>query len=132
MINRVILTGYLAKDIEIRYTPSGVQTATFHLGVSRGKDKDTDFIQCVAWRQSADFLGQYASKGDLLGIDGKIYTRTYEGKHGNVYITEVNCESVQILRKKEAPKEETKEDIMDDPSFKTKDINEDTSDLPFY
>ena len=56
-----------------------------------------DFISCVAWRQSADFLAQYASKGAIVGVEGRITTRNYEGQNGRVYVTEVTCDSVQLI-----------------------------------
>ena len=103
MINRVVLVGRLTKDIEVRKIPSGASTTTFTLACDRryqGRDNNgpsADFIQCVAWRQSADFLGQYARKGSVVAVDGHITTRNYEGQNGRVYVTEVTCESVRII-----------------------------------
>lgn len=103
MINRVILTGRLTKDVEVRKTNTGLSTASFSLAVDR-RTKDTagqsqaDFPVCIAWRQSADFLGQYAHKGTLLGVEGRLQTRTYDRPDGTkAYVTEVICENVNIL-----------------------------------
>ena len=77
MINRVILVGRLTRDQMLRKTQSGLSVATFTVACDRrfsggnGQDRQTDFISCVAWRQSADFLGQYAHKGALVGVDRK-------------------------------------------------------------
>ena len=108
MINRVVLVGRLTKDVEVRKTPSNLSVASFTVACdrrgSRGQDgqQQADFINCVAWRQTADFLGQYARKGALVGVDGRIQTRSYDNRDGQkVYITEVLADSVQILEKKD-------------------------------
>ena len=102
MINNVVLVGRLTKDIELRKTSSNISTCTFTLACNRkfysGNNGPTaDFINCVAWRQSADFLAQYASKGAIVGVEGRITTRNYEGQNGRVYVTEVTCDSVQLI-----------------------------------
>ena len=94
MINNVVLVGRLTKDIELRKTSSNISTCTFTLACNR---PTADFISCVAWRQSADFLAQYASKGAIVGVEGRITTRNYEGQNGRVYVTEVTCDSVQLI-----------------------------------
>ncbi len=108
MINRVILVGRLTKDIEVKKTQSGLSVATFTIAVNRRQSRDAqerqaDFISCVAWRQTADFIGAYAKKGSLVGIDGRIQTRNYEGQDGKrVYVTEVLCDSCQLLESRNA------------------------------
>ena len=109
MINRVILVGRLTRDPMLRKTQSGLSVATFTVACDRrfsggnGQDRQTDFISSVAWRQSADFLGQYAHKGALVGVDGRIQTRNYDNASGQkVYVTEVVCDSVQLLESKSA------------------------------
>ena len=100
MINRVVLLGRLTKDPELRTTQSGISTCSFTVACDRrtGKDqeKKADFISCVAWRQDADFLGRYGHKGDVIGVDGRIQTRTYEKDGTTVYVTEVVAESVKL------------------------------------
>ena len=103
MINSVVLVGRLTKDIEVRKTSSNVSTCTFTVACDK-RFKPTqegaptaDFIQCVAWRQSADFLGQYASKGSIVGVEGSIQTRSYDGQNGKVYVTEVLCDRVRLI-----------------------------------
>lgn len=108
MINRVVLVGRLTKDVEVRKTQTGLSTANFTVACerrfSRSQDNSqpsADFINCVAWRQSADFLGQYARKGALVGVEGRIQTRNYDRQDGTkVYVTEVVCDSVQLLESK--------------------------------
>ena len=103
MINRVVLVGRLTKDIEVRKIPNGTSTTSFTVACNRRfQSKDAqgptaDFINCVAWRQQADFLGSYAHKGSIVGIEGRIQTRNYEGQNGRVYVTEVVCDSVQLI-----------------------------------
>ena len=108
MINRVILTGRLARDPELRKTQSGLSVCGFQLAVDRPKLKGqdeavTDWISCQAWRQSADYICNYAKKGALLAVDGRIQTRNYDNASGQkVYVTEVVCDSVQLLESKSA------------------------------
>lgn len=108
MINRVVLVGRLTRDVEVRKTASGLSVATFTVAcdrrVARGQDgnnqQSADFISCVAWRQAADFLGSYAHKGALVGVEGRIQTRNYDRDGQKVYITEVVCDTVNLLESK--------------------------------
>lgn len=97
-MNNVNLSGRLGKEIELKKTPNGTSTVSFRLAVNDPYKKDTTYwINCVAWRQSADYLAQYANKGDLLGVCGQLQTRQYENREGaTVYVTEVICERVEI------------------------------------
>ena len=104
MINRVVLVGRLTRDPELKKTQSGLSIVNFTLACDRrysggkGQDKQTDFINCVAWRQSADFLGQYARKGVFVGVDGRIQVDSYDDKGGNrTYKTTVQCDDVKLL-----------------------------------
>lgn len=102
MLNRTVLVGRLTKDVELNKTQSGLSVCKFIVAVNRMKDKDgnqqADFPNVIAWRQSADFLCQYGHKGDLIGIEGRIQTRNYDGSDGKkVYVTEVVADNVQIL-----------------------------------
>ncbi len=108
MINRVVLVGRLTKDVEVRKTQTGLSVASFTVAcdrrVSKSQDNSqqtADFINCVAWRQSADFLGQYARKGAMVGVDGRLQTRSYDRQDGTkAYITEVVCDNVNLLESK--------------------------------
>lgn len=108
MINSVCLVGRLTRDPELRYTTSNVAVATFSLAVNRNfKDangeRETDFINCVIWRQQAENLANWAKKGALIGITGRIQTRSYENQQGQrVYVTEVVAENFQMLESRVA------------------------------
>lgn len=107
MINKVVLVGRLTKDVEVRKTQTGLSVASFTVACNRrgqqNGQQSADFINCVAWRQSADFLGQYARKGALIGVEGRISTRNYDDKDGKrVYVTEVTCDTVQLLESRSA------------------------------
>ena len=102
-MNRATITGRLTRDVEVRKTQSGLSVASFTVAVDddTGKDKPPFFINCVVWRQGAEFLGQYARKGDMVGVDGKITTRSYENQNGQkVNLTEVTADKVEILAHK--------------------------------
>ena len=110
MINRVVLVGRLTRDAEIRKTGSGITMATFTVACDRMKKKDeqenkADFIRCIAWRQSAEFLEKYASKGMLIGVDGRIQTGSYEKDGQTHYTTDVVCDTVKVLESKKASSE---------------------------
>ncbi|MBY5026843.1 single-stranded DNA-binding protein [Streptococcus suis] len=103
MINNVVLVGRLTKDAELRYTPSNVAVATFTLAVNRNRknengEREADFINCVIWRQQAENLANWAKKGALIGVTGRIQTRSYDNQQGQrVYVTEVVADSFQLL-----------------------------------
>lgn len=102
MINRVVLSGRLTKDPELRYTPSGVAVATFTLAVNRqftnGQgEREADFINIVAWRQLAELCANYLKKGQHSVLDGRLQTRSYENTEGKrVYVTEVVADNVEF------------------------------------
>lgn len=107
MINNVVLVGRLTKDVDLRYTASGVAVGQFTLAVNRNftnqaGQREADFINCVIWRKSAETLANYAKKGTLIGITGRIQTRRYENQQGNtVFVTEVVAENFQLLESKQ-------------------------------
>ena len=106
MLNRVVLVGRLTRDPDLRYTPNGVAVANFKIAVNRPfsnqqGEREADFINCVAWRRQAENLANYMKKGSMIGVDGRIQTRNFEGQDGKrVYITEVMAESIQFLETK--------------------------------
>lgn len=82
-LNKVILGGRLTADPELKTTPSGVSVTNFTIAVDRkGKDAPTDFLDCVAWRQTAEFITKYFSKGNAIGICGSLQKRYWEAKDG--------------------------------------------------
>lgn len=134
MINKSILVGRITRDPELKKTQSGVSVVSFTLAVNRTYKKEgeqeADFINCVAWRNQADFLGNYITKGALLGVEGRIQTRTYEDQTGKtVYITEVVCETVQALESKQ--QRDKQETYTIAPKVVEPLIEIDTDELPF-
>lgn len=153
MINRVVLVGRLVKDIDLRKTNNNTSYCSFTLACNRrysnsqnNNGPTADFINCVAWRQSADYLSQYASKGSVIGIEGRITTRNYEGQNGRVYVTEVTCDSVTIIGRNQnsnnnnntnqtfTPSNEPsfEENNLDDEFSNTPSLDISSDDLPFY
>ncbi|CRR01940.1 single-stranded DNA-binding protein [Streptococcus equi] len=130
MINNVVLVGRMTKDAELRYTPSQVAVATFTLAVNRAfksqnGEREADFINCVIWRQQAENLANWAKKGVLTGITGRIQTRNYENQQGQrVYVTEVVADNFKML---EYRQQQQQEDSFDNNN--PMDIQAD--DLPF-
>lgn len=106
MINNTVLVGRLTKDPDLRYSQSGNAVATFTLAVNRNftnqsGEREADFINCVIWRKSAEHLANYARKGSLIGITGRIQTRNYDNQQGQrVYVTEVVADNFQLLEKR--------------------------------
>ena len=103
MINRTVLVGRLTKDPELKYTPSGVPMARFTLAVNRPfsnqqGEKEADFINCIAWRKQAENLSNFMKKGNMVGIEGRIQTGSFEGQDGKrVFTTDVIADSIQFL-----------------------------------
>lgn len=139
MINNTVLVGRLTKDVELRYTPSNVAVATFTLAVNRtfkneNGEREADFINCVMWRQQAENLANWAKKGALIGITGRIQTRSYDNQQGQrVYVTEVVAEQFQLLESKgqgnQGQKQQQAPDFSRNTSTDPLDISSD--DLPF-
>lgn len=130
MINRVVLVGRMTKDPELRYTPNGVATASFTLATNRpftnqNGEREADFIQIVTWRAQAENCAKYTSKGSLVGVDGRIQTRSYDNNEGRrIFVTEVVADSVQFLDTK-------KESNPDNGGYKAPTSNTNFSDDPF-
>lgn len=102
-INNVTLAGRLVREPELRKTSSGVSLVHFTVAVDRRKkEAGADFVPCIAWRQQADFLSEYADKGTMVAIIGEIRTGSYEKDNQRIYTTEVEAERVSILDSKKA------------------------------
>lgn len=107
MINNVTLVGRLTRDPELRYTTSNVAVATFNLAVNRNfkganGEREADFINCMIWRKQAELFAEWCKKGNLVGITGRIQTRSYDNQQGQrVYVTEVVAETFQLLEKRD-------------------------------
>ena len=150
MINSVVLVGRLTKDVELRKTQSGLSVASFTVACDRrlsqeqknNNEQSADFISCVAWRGSADFLGKYARKGDTVGVEGRIQTRNYDRDGQRVYVVEVLANSVNLLHSKQTvqsqeqasyepqPTQEPKPQQMSDFDY-LPNVEVSSDDLPF-
>lgn len=103
MINRVVLVGNLTRDPELKMTPSGVNVASFSIAVGRqfknsNGERETDFINCVAWKGLAENLSKYCKKGSQIALEGRMQTRNYEAQDGSKrYATEVVATNIQFL-----------------------------------
>lgn len=100
MINRVVMVGRMTRDPE--RTGSGAAVTSFTLALNRNYNsadgQQADYISCVVWNKVAENVAQYCSKGSLVGVEGRLRSRTYDNAQGQrVYVTEVVCDSVQFL-----------------------------------
>lgn len=138
MMNSVCLVGRLTKNPELRYTPSNQAVATFSLAVNRNfksqnGEREVNFINCVIWRQQAENLANWAKKGALVGITGRIQTRSYQNQQGQrVYVTEVVADSFQLLEsRKDREAGQSQGYSQPDFSRQAEPFNIEESDLPF-
>ena len=123
-MNKIILVGRLTKDPEIRSTSAGFATANFTVAVNRRyKNKeggyDADFLPCVAFRTTAEFIGKHFKKGSLIGLEGSVQTRSYDAQDGSKrYVTEVNVENVEFVGGKNegSSNQPTNNDYIDAPA----------------
>lgn len=122
MLNRAILMGRLTRDPELRTTPSGVSVASFSLAVDRGyakqgEERQTDFINIVAWRATAEFVGRYFTKGMMMIVEGRIQSRSWDDQNGNKrYATEVVADNIQFGETKKAAAQHTGADMPAAPA----------------
>lgn len=139
-MNAVVLVGRTTRDIELRRTGNGTAVASFTLAVNRdfktNDGQEADFIQCVAWKKTAELLEQYVHKGDRIALNGSIRTRNYEDSHGRtVYVTEVLVNHVEFLETKnrEMPSDSPSVQNNSNPynDWGNKEYEMDNSDLPF-
>ena len=107
MMNKAILIGRLTRDPELRTASNDISVTSFTIAVDRNfnnqqGEKETDFIPVVAWRKLADTCAKYLAKGRLVAVSGRMQVRSYEGKEGKRYITEVVADEVQFLERAES------------------------------
>ena len=138
-LNKVVLCGRLTADVELKQTQNGIAVATFTLAVNRrvaqGKPQETGFINCQAWRQTAEFISKYFKKGSALCITGSIQTRTWNDNNNQKrYATEVVVDEAMFVDGKNDNTTYVP-DVYATPSFSTNVPNfeevGDESDLPF-
>ncbi|NKQ18398.1 single-stranded DNA-binding protein [Brevibacillus laterosporus] len=134
-MNKVILIGNLARDVEMKYTPNGVAVATFTLAVNRrvqNGQNEADFINIVVWRQLADLCANYLSKGKKCALEGRLQVRSYDDQDGKKrFVTEVIAENVQFLSSKDGQAQQSNGRSFEDPFASNKPINISDDDLPF-
>lgn len=132
-MNNVTLMGRTTSDIELKTTTNGVSVATFTLAVDRkytpkGQERQTDFINCVAWRNNAEFISKWFRKGDMIGVIGEIQTHSYTDKDGNKRTAvEVIIDNAYFCGGKKQQQTETAVDQQD----YTTENNDDFDELPF-
>lgn len=144
MINNTVLAGRLTKDPDLKYTASGSAVATFTLAVNRNftnaeGNREADFINCVIWRKPAETMANYAHKGTLIGITGRIQTRSYDNQQGQkVFVTEIVAENFQLLEKKSDNQQGGQQNQQsqqarpqNDPFAKSTQVDISDDDLPF-
>jgi len=144
MTNRWVGVGRLTRDVDLKFTAQGLAVASFTVAINRPYknqqtgEYDADFINCVAFRKLAENVANYTKKGDLIAVDGRIQTRSYENNQGQrVYVTEVVCDSVQFLESKrtgQTQQQTQQQSTMkqeDDPFFDAEQIDFKDDDLPF-
>lgn len=141
MINRTVLVGHLTKDPILRKTASGTCVTSFTVACNRKFKQegqpDADFINCVAWNKVADNVAKYTHKGSLVGVEGRIQTRSYDDQQGKrVYVTEIVAENVQFLDNKNASNNESHDNTVQNDTYQNDFASSDTlhiesDDLPF-
>ncbi|MCL2228079.1 MAG: single-stranded DNA-binding protein [Oscillospiraceae bacterium] len=141
MLNNTSLMGRLTHDPELRHTPNGSPVTSFSLACERdystNGDKETDFIDIVAWRKTAEFVGKYFKKGQLVAVTGRIQTRKWKDKEGNNRTAvEINADHVYFAEKKNSDATDFTGSGISEPSYNEpgSDFSEleiDDSELPF-
>ena len=130
-MNKAIIIGRLTRDPEMRTTTSGTNSTTFTVAVSRNYtsangERETDFINCVAWRKQAENIAKYCTKGSQVAVEGRIQTRSYDAQDGTKrYVTEIIADNVTFLggRGSNVPSEDNY--VGGSSSVDTTDISED-------
>ena len=133
MINKCVLMGRLTRDPELRHTNNSTPVCNFSIAVDNGygENKTTDFINCVAWKKTAEFVEKYFAKGRMIALVGRISTRTWEGQDGKKnYATEVTVGEVSFCDSKPEGQSSTEgtQTSEDDDGFI---VMPDTDDCPF-
>ena len=151
MFNLAILTGRLTADPELKTTPNGISVCSFSIAVDRaykkGEEKQTDFLNVVCWRSTAEFVSKWFTKGNLIGIEGSIQTRKFTDKNGNNRTAfEIVANNVHFVESKKTSNVDISADPLQDVADKLNSVNannnsskddmfsdilDDTGDLPF-
>ena len=142
MLNKVVLMGRLTKDPELRRTGSGTAVTSFSLACDRdfksqSGEKETDFIEVVAWKNTAEFVGKYFSKGRMAVVEGRLQIRDWTDKAGSKRTTaEVVADNVYFADSKRSESNDNQKENFNALSGRVSDdfvaaLNDDTSELPF-
>lgn len=138
MINKVILMGRLTRDPEMRHTNSGASVTSFSIAIDNGygDNKRTDFVNCIAWNKTAEFVTKYFAKGKMIIVIGRITTRSWETQDGKrAYATEVVANEVNFGESKTSPQLNTPQTAAQPPMHDDDDdftpLDEEDDDLPF-
>lgn len=104
MINRAVICGRLVRDPELRRTQNGTPVTSFTLAVNRTfGEHEADFLNCVAWNKTAEIVEQYCSKGNLVGVEGRLQSRSYQDNQGNNRtVLEIVADQVQFMQSKDS------------------------------
>lgn len=133
-MNKVLLIGRLTKDPEKKSTDKGTSVVSFSVAVQRkyknaDGNYDADYINCVAWRTTADFIANYFTKGQRIGVVGSLTTRSYEVEGKKRFVTEVNVDEAEFVESKEKKTEPKQTDLFEEELKDFKPLND--ADLPF-
>ena len=142
MLNKIIIMGRLTRDPELRRTGSGTAVTSFSLACDRdfksqSGDKETDFIEVVAWKNTAEFASKYFSKGRMAVVEGRLQVRDWTDKAGNKRTTaEVVADNVYFADSKRSESNDNQKENFNALSGRLSDdfvpaLNDDTSELPF-
>ncbi len=129
-MNKAIIIGRLVRDPEMRTTANGTNSTTFTVAVSRtytnqNGERDTDFINCVAWRKQAENIAKYCTKGSQVAVEGRIQTRSYDAQDGTKrYVTEIIADNVTFLGGRGSNVSDN-ENFVGESNIATTDISED-------
>lgn len=134
-LNRICLMGRIGRELELKKTNSGVSVVSFPLAVDRnGKEGGTDWIDCVAWRGTAEVLCNYAGRGRLIGVEGRLQMRDWTDKNGNKRRSyEVQADSVYFAdnRRSEGNDTATPQYVAESAAGGFAEVSEDDGELPF-
>lgn len=116
MLNQVIIVGRMTKDIEVQETKTGKKVSKITLAVPRSYKNDegvydTDFVDCTLWQMMAENTAEYCKKGDVVGVKGRLETKTYEDENGKHTVQEVIAEKVSFLSSRKEKEEDSEMEI---------------------
>ena len=138
MLNHIVIMGRLTRDPELRRTGSGIAVASFSVAVDRdfsGKDggeKETDFIDCVAWRAAGEFVSKYFRKGSMIAVSGRLQIRQWKDKEGNNRRSaEVVADNVYFGESKNSNSDGNSDNSVANPASDFAPLDDDDAQLPF-